>query len=157
MQKSRFTSASSGLRDSFPKLSSDGRKRVHPADFKTWRRFMMFDLFTVLQDACRRMVRSCTDHHLSFSLTPRHQTSYHLVFDALRIGFHMNDEQIDFDQYDTRQFPPIFWIGAFVLLAFWLWEIGFWKDDLEPIRKRQHDFHERHTVIPTEKAGDETH
>ena len=154
MQKSRFTSASSGLRDSFPKLSSDGRKRVHPADFKTWRRFMILDLFTVLHDAFRCMVRTPTDHPLSFSLTLPHKNRYDLDFDALNPSFHMEDEKIDLDQYDTRQFSPIFWIGAIVLLAFWLWEIGFWKDDLEPIKKRQHDFRERHYVIPTEKAGD---
>ena len=55
--------------------------------------------------------------------------------------------------YDNRRFPPVFWIGAFVMLAFWLWEIGFWKDDLEPIKQHKHDFRGGHSAIPTEKAG----
>ena len=58
------------------------------------------------------------------------------------------------EHYDHRRFPPIFWIGAFVMLAVFLWEIGFWKDDLEPIRKRKNDFRERQTVIPTEEFRD---
>jgi len=59
-----------------------------------------------------------------------------------------------FQHYDERRFPPVFWIGAFVMLAIFLWEIGFWKDDLEPIKTRKHDFRERQPAIPTEKAGD---